>query len=28
LPFYLPLNSKTHAENAIRSMRGDRIGSL
>jgi hypothetical protein len=28
LPFYLPLNSKAHAEKAIRSMRGDRIGSL
>lgn len=28
LPFYLPLNSKTHAEKAIRTMRGDRIGSL
>lgn len=28
LPFYLPLNSSTHAENAIRAMRGERIGSL
>jgi hypothetical protein len=28
LPFYLPLNNKAHAEDAICSLRGDRIGSL